>query len=188
MDLMSDITATQMLLSAQDGNSDAVQRLFPIVYGELRSIAQRHLASNSLSNQICTTELVHEAYLKLIDHQNVSWKSRTHFFALGSRVMRQVLVDRARRNQAQKRGGGMRSLTLDEGLLTRTDQRHVLAVEEVLQKLEDVSPEQSRIVEMRFFGGMTVEEVAQELGMSRRWVESEWTMIRAWLRAELSET
>lgn len=183
---MPNTTATQMLLAAQDGDSNAVERLFPIVYGELKSIAHRHLVSNSLAKQFSTTDLVHEAYLKLIDHKSVSWKSRTHFFALGSRVMRQVLVDRARQNTAAKRGGGMTRLTLDETLLTRTDDQHVLAVEDALQRLEEVSPQQAKIVEMRFFGGMTVEEVADELEMSKRWVESEWTMVRAWLRAELS--
>ncbi len=185
---MTRSTATQMLLAAQDGDTDAVEQLFPIVYGELRNIAHRHLVSNPLANQFSTTDLVHEAYLKLIDHRNVSWKSRTHFFAIGSRVMRQVLVDRARHNLAAKRGGGMCRLTLDETLLlSRTDDHHVLAVEDALQRLEEVSAQQARIVEMRFFGGMTVEEVAEEMEMSKRWVESEWTMIRAWLRAELSE-
>lgn len=184
---MRELSATQMLLAAQEGDEKAVETLFPMVYGELLSIAHRQLVSNVLANQVSPTDLVHEAYLKLIDHQQVSWKSRTHFFAIGSRVMRQVLVDRARHNMAAKRGGGAIALTLNEELLSRTDDRHVLAVEEALQQLEEISPQQSRIVEMRFFGGMTVEEVAQELGMSKRWVESEWTMIRAWLRAELSE-
>ncbi|MEQ9408382.1 MAG: ECF-type sigma factor [Fuerstiella sp.] len=184
---MPDITATQMLLAAQDGDNNAVEQLFPLVYGELKTIAHRHLANNSLARQFSTTDLVHEAYLKLIDHRNVSWKSRTHFFAIGSRVMRQVLVDRARQNLSIKRGGGAVTVQLKDTLLTRTDDRHVLAVEEALQRLEEVSPQQSRIVEMRFFGGMTVEEVAEEMEMSKRWVEAEWTMIRAWLRAELSE-
>ncbi len=184
---MPDPSATQILLASQSGDSQAVEKLFPIVYGELRSIAHRHLAGNSLSNQFCTTDLVHEAYLKLIDHRKVSWRSRTHFFAIGSRVMRQVLVDRARQNVAIKRGGGQVHLSLEEGLLSRTDDRHVLAVEDALQRLEEVSSQQAKIVEMRFFGGMTMDEVADEMEMSKRWVEAEWTMIRAWLRAELSE-
>ncbi|MEZ6127500.1 MAG: ECF-type sigma factor [Planctomycetaceae bacterium] len=176
-----------MLLSAQNGDSQAVETLFPIVYGELRTIAHRQLWSNPLARQICTTELVHEAYLKLIDQAQVSWRSRTHFFALGARVMRQLLIDRARQNQAVKRGGGLKTISLEEGLLTREDDSHVLAVDEALKRLEEVSSEQAQIVEMRFFGGMTVAEVAEELGKSKRWVEAEWTMIRAWLRAELSE-
>ncbi len=176
-----------MLLSAQGGSSSAVKELFPIVYGELRSIAHRQLWSNPLAAQISTTDLVHEAYLKLIDHQKVSWKSRTHFFAIGARVMRQLLIDRARQNKAAKRGGGVATISLEEGLLTREVDAHVLAVEEALQRLEELSPSQAQIVEMRFFGGMTVAEVAEEMGKSKRWVESEWTMIRAWLRAELSE-
>ena len=101
--------------------------------------------------------------------------------------MRQVLVDRARRNNAIKRGGGAVRLSFEDELLTRHDDRHVLAIEDVLKQLEEISPDQARIVEMRFFGGMTVAEVADELGKSKRWVEGEWTMIRAWLRAALTE-
>lgn len=184
---MSKDSPTQMLIYAQDGHSAAVEELFPIVYDELRAIAHRQLWANPLARQISTTDLVHEAYLKLIDHQQVSWKSRTHFFAIGARVMRQLLIDRARHNNATKRGGGVQTLSLEEGLLTREDDSHVLAVEDALLRLEEISPQQAQIVEMRFFGGMTVSEVADEMGKSKRWVEAEWTMIRAWLRAELSE-
>lgn len=185
---LAGISATQMLLAAQSGDSEAVADLFPIVYNELRQIAHRQLRANSLRSQFSTTELVHEAYLKLIDHDSVSWKTRTHFFAIGARVMRQVLVDRARHNKTAKRGGGAVHYSLEEELLTRHDDRHVLQVEDALGRLEEVSPQQAQIVEMRFFGGMTVEEVARELNRSKRWVEAEWTMIRAWLRAELSES
>ena len=184
---MTDLTATQMLLAAQDGDEKAVDQLFPIVYEELRSIAHRQLWANPLAKQICTTDLVHEAYVKLIDHKNLTWKNRTHFFAISARVMRQVLVDKARHNNAVKRGGGKQLISLEEGLLTRDDDRHVLAVEDAIQHLEEISPQQAQIVEMRFFGGMTVDEVADEIGKSKRWVEAEWTMIRAWLRAELTE-
>lgn len=176
-----------MLVASQNGDSEAVAELFPIVYGELRSIAHRQLQSNSLRSQFSTTDLVHEAYIKLIDHKEVSWKTRTHFFALGARVMRQVLVDRARKNKSIKRGSGVAHYSFEEGLLSRHDDRHVLAVEQALERLEEVSSDQATIVEMRFFGGMTVDEVAHEIGRSKRWVEAEWTMIRAWLRAELSD-
>ena len=176
-----------MLVASQNGDSGAVAELFPIVYGELRTIARRQLQSNSLRNQFSTTDLVHEAYIKLIDHKRVSWKTRTHFFALGARVMRQVLVDRARKNKSAKHGAGVPHFSFEDGLLTRHDGRHVLAVEQALARLEEVSSDQARIVEMRFFGGLTVDEVANEVGRSKRWVEAEWTMIRAWLRAELSE-
>ena len=180
-------SATQMLLASEGGDSDAVERLFPIVYTELCEMAHRHLRGNPLAKQFSTTDLVHEVYLKLIDQKKATWKSRTHFFAIGSRVMRQVLVDRARRNNAIKRGGGAVRLSFEDELLTRHDDRHVLAIEDVLKQLEEISPDQARIVEMRFFGGMTVAEVADELGKSKRWVEGEWTMIRAWLRAALTE-
>lgn len=177
--------STEFLLAAQNGDSNAVEQLFPIVYDELKSIAHRHLMSNSLAKNFSSTDLVHEVYLKLIDQTKVDVRSRTHFFALGSRIMRQILVDRARHNNAIRRGGGSLHLSLDDQTLNLKDDTHVLAVEEALEHLEQLDSTQAKIVEMRFFGGMTVSEVADYLGKSKRWVESEWTMIRAWLRKEL---
>lgn len=141
-----------------------------------------------MEHEFSTAELVHEAYLKLIDQQEATWKSRTHFFAIGSRVMRQIIVDRARSNLTQKRGGGAARIILQESLISTSDDRHVIALEEALKHLEEIDPMQAKIVELRFFGGMTVEEVSEALGKSKRWVEGEWTMIRAWLRCELSQT
>ncbi len=181
-------TTTQFLLAAQAGDQGAVEQLFPIVYDELRQLARSHLAHDPLAQHLSATELVHEAYLRLIDQKDVNWQGRTHFFAIGSRVMRRILVDHARAIQAQKRGGGRRRIPLDEQqLLTRRDNEHVLMLEEALERLEQIDMRQAQIVEMRFFGGMTVEEVAQVLGVSKRTVEGEWTMIRAWLRRELAE-
>ena len=185
---MQSVNATQMLLAAQQGQSGAIERLFSAVYGELKAIANRQLYGNVLSHHVSPTELVHEAYLKLIDGSARSWRSRTHFFAVGSKVMRQLLVDQARARRALKRGGQVRISGIEEGiLLTRMNDEHVLAVEDALQRLEEVCPQQARIVEMRFFGGLTVAQVAAELNVSKRWVEGEWTMIRAWLRAELTD-
>ena len=177
--------STEFLLAAQDGDPSAVEKLFPLVYDELRLIAHRHLKSNSLARNFSSTDLVHEVYLKLIDQSQVNIRSRTHFFALGSRIMRQILVDKARQNRTIRRGGDAIQLSIEDGLLTRHDDAHVLAIEEALEKLEELAPDQARIVEMRFFGGMTVAEVAEYLGKSKRGVEAEWTMIRAWLRKEL---
>ena len=176
---------TDFLLAAQDGDLEAIEKLFPVVYDELRVIAHRHLESNALARNFSSAELVHEVYLKLIDQSKVNVRSRTHFFALGSRIMRQILVDRARKNQTIRRGGGQAHVSLEEHLLSRKDDSDVLAVEEALERLETLDNTQAKIVELRFFGGMTVSEVAEYLGKSKRWVEAEWTMIRAWLRKEL---
>ncbi len=185
---MMDKSPTEILTEIQNGNTKSVDQLFPLVYETLRSIARHKLLRFDKSHGLSSTELVHEAYLKLIDQQEATWKSRTHFFALGSRVMRQIAVDRARQNLTQKRGGGALHLPIAEELLSLKDDRHVIALEDALKRLEEIDAKQAKIVELRFFGGMTVEEVAEAIGMSKRWVEAEWTMIRAWLRKELSES
>lgn len=179
-------STTEALRAAEAGDAEAIEEIFPIVYDELRSIAHKHLAHNALAHQLSSTELVHEAFLKLVDHANITVKGRTHFFALGSRVMRQLLVDRARRNVAARRGGGAIHLSFQDDLLSREENEHVLAVEAALKKLEQLDPRQAQIVEMRFYGGMTVAEVADFFDVNKRSIESEWTMIRAWLRQELS--
>ncbi len=124
--------------------------------------------------------------MKLIDQSKVDLNSRTHFFALCSKVMRQLLVDRARHNRAARRGSGALHLSLDDTILMRTDDDHVLAIDDALKQLEELDKQQAEIVEMRFYGGMTVAEIAVYLGKSKRSIEAEWTMIRAWLRKELS--
>ena len=184
---MTEKSPTEILLAIQEGDTKGVDQLFPLVYDVLKSIARNRLLKFEKANGLSSTELVHEAYIKLIDQKAVAWKSRTHFFAIGAKVMRQVAVDRARLNLTQKRGGGAPHVPLEESLLSSEDDRHVIALEGALKRLEELDPDQAKIVEMRFFGGMTVEEVAETLGMSKRWVEGEWTMIRAWLRKELSE-
>lgn len=184
---MTDKTPTQLLKRIQAGDDSYLDQLFSVVYSELRVIANRELSGNVLSRQFSSTDLVHEAYMKLVDQKESNWKSRTHFFSVGAKVMRHILVDRARANMASKRGSGVTHQLLEDGLLSHHNDAHVLAVEDALQHLEEVDPVQAKIVEARFFGGMTVEEVADLLGKSKRWVEAEWTMIRAWLRAELSE-
>ena len=185
---MSDKTPTEILIAIQRGDQQGVDQLFPMVYDTLRNIARNRLLKFDNAHGLSSTDLVHEAYIKLIDQKEATWKSRTHFFAVGSKVMRQIAVDRARLNLTQKRGGGIPHVSIDDEQLSCKDDRHVLALEETLKRLEELDPEQAKIVELRFFGGMTVEEVAETIGMSKRWVEAEWTMIRAWLRKELSET
>jgi RNA polymerase sigma factor (TIGR02999 family) len=161
-------------------------QIYESTYLELRKIADRHLARNSLNRQLTSTDLVHEAWLKL-NGTTFSCRSRTHFYALGSRAMRQILVDRARRRSTQKRGGAGEQVSLDECRLSADNDAHVMVLDDALTLLEQQSPEQAAIVEMRFFSGMKIPDVAEQLGRSTRWVEREWTLIRAWLRAELSK-
>jgi RNA polymerase sigma factor (TIGR02999 family) len=187
MDSTEPSQATQILDDLQGGDHSAVDRLFPVVYGELRNLAAQYLARERKSHTLQPTALVHEAYLKLIDQTRVDWRGRTHFFAIGAQAMRRVLVDHARQHRAAKRGGGRQRITLDENLFAGSQREEdVLALEDALTKLAALDPRQARMVELRFFGGLTVDEVAEVLEMSKRSVEREWTMVRSWLRRELS--
>lgn len=131
--------------------------------------------------------LVNEAYLRLVGQTEIDWQGKTHFFAIGAKVMRRILVDHARRAKSLKRGGERKRIQFNEDLrVSTTNDEDILALEEALEKLDRVDPRQAKIVELRFYGGLTVEEVAAVLGISKRTVESDWTMVRAWLRRELS--
>lgn len=179
---------TECLAALSGGDKAAMERLVPMVYDELRRQAASFLRKEAPGHSLQPTALVHEVFLKLADQNRVSWKGRSHFFAVGAQAMRRILVDHARRKKRAKRGGGRQRISLDEGLVVspRRDE-DVLALNDALEKLADLDPRQAQIVEMRFFGGLTVQEVAEVLGVSKRTVEAEWTMIRAWLRRELSE-
>lgn len=180
----SDITG--MLAAASGGDSEAAQRLVGLVYDELRKRAEALMKRESPGNTVQATMLVHDAYLKLINQDRASWNDRNHFFAVAAQTMRRLLVDHARGRQRDKRGGGQVKVSLEEGLgLSAGADADVLAVDEALGRLEALDPQQAKIVELRFFGGLTVDEVAQQLGMSKRAVEAEWTMVAAWLRREL---
>lgn len=178
----------RLLTGIRSGDRVSAERLLPIVYDQLRDIAARQMRGEAENNTLQPTALVHEAYLKLVDQSRVDWKGRTHFVAVAAQAMRRILVDHARHRQALKRGGEFRRITLDEGLAAewQTDQ-DVLSLDCALEKLAQLDQGQARIVELRFFGGLQIDEVAEALGMSKRSVEREWTMIRAWLRRELSE-
>ena len=178
---------TEMLAEIAAGKRDGMQQLVPLVYDELHGIAQNLLRGESPGNSLQPTALVNEAYLRLVDLSRIDWAGRTHFFAVGSTMMRRILVDHARARRRQKRGGKMKRITLsdDVQVSSRCDE-DVLAIEDALEKLALLDPRQARVVEMRFYGGLTVEEVAEVLGVSKRTVESDWTMVRAWLRRELS--
>jgi RNA polymerase sigma-70 factor, ECF subfamily len=185
-DKQSEITQIVGAVAAGDGS--AVQRLFPLLYDAFHDLAARYLRGERRGHTLSPTALVNEAYLKLVDQTRVDWRGRTHFFAIGAQVMRRILVDHARGKKRAKRGGTGRRITLDEHVaLSPGRDEDLLAVDEALGKLAQIDPRQALIVELRFFGGLTVADVAEALGVSKRTVEAEWTAVRAWLRRELAD-
>ncbi|MEZ5988441.1 MAG: sigma-70 family RNA polymerase sigma factor [Planctomycetota bacterium] len=178
--------ATQVLQDVSAGRSPNAEELMPLLYDEFHALAERQLAKEPKGITLQPTALVHEVFLKLVDQDRVDWKGRTHFFAIGAKAMRRILVDHARRRKRLKRGGDRSRVELDEGVaLSPERDEDLLALHEALEKLEGLDERQARIVELRFFGGLTVEEVAEVLGVSKRTVEADWTVVRAWLRREL---
>ena len=181
---MSDVT--ELLLASQEGSPDALQRLLPVVYDELRKLAAAYLRSERSDHTLQTTALVHEAYLKLVDQRRTTWQNRAHFFGIAAQAMRRILVDHARRRGAVKRAGG-RAVTLDEQVAGETtDVETVLAVDQALDRLAALDPRQARVVELRYFAGMSIEETAAALEISAPTVKREWTLAKAWLQRELS--
>lgn len=183
--------ATQILRNISGGDHSQCDRLFQTVYDDFRRIAQRYIEHENPAAGMQATDVVHEAYLRLIDQSNVSWKDRSHFFAVGAHIMRHVLVDNARRRLAKKRGGGAAQIPLDlvNGYLkvsTESD-GDVVAVHEAIEKLSELNEQRARIVELRFFGGLTVEETAEAVGISKTTAERQWRVARAWLRREMTE-
>lgn len=173
---------TQVLRELSDGQESAPARLMPLVYRELRKLAAGYLQDERAEHTLQPTALVHEAYLRLVDWSNVTWQNRAHFFALAAQVMRHILVDYAREKQAQKRGGGWTRLALEDAV-SFPQQREVdlVALDDALKELAQLDPMQSRIVELRFFGGLTIEETAEALRTSPATVKREWTLAKAWL-------
>ena len=182
----SDVTRLLQDLDARGG--DAVDALMPVVYDELHRLAHRLRLGERPDHTLNTTALVHEAYLKLAGLDRLDWKNRAQFFAIAAQAMRRVLVTYAERRRAQKRGGGAPHVALDEGaLLTDAQSEELLALDEALGRLQALSERQHRVVECRFFGGMTVEETAAALGLSPATVKRDWTLARAWLNRELRD-
>lgn len=180
----SDVTI--LLSELTKGNSEAASRLVPLVYEELRRIALRHMRRERADHTLQATALVHEAYLKLIEQRSVDWQSRAHFFGVASQAMRRILVDHARGNLRDKRGGGQRAIPLDEALVFSPAQSaDLLELDVALHRLAELDPRQARIVELRFFGGLSVEEAAAVLGISPKTVKRDWSMAKAWLHGEL---
>lgn len=179
---------TRLLRAHAEGDREAFDRLVPLVYDRLRAIARSQLARGWRAQTLDTTSLVHEAYLRLVDESGVAWQDRSHFFAIAARVMRRILVDAVRRRGAAKRGSGRPHLTLEPGLISVEEQTElVLAVDQALTRLAAFNPRLERVVECRYFAGMTDEETAQALGTSVRTAQRDWTRARAWLQKELSD-
>ncbi|MET0213852.1 MAG: sigma-70 family RNA polymerase sigma factor [Vicinamibacterales bacterium] len=182
---MPDVTG--LLLSWRQGDAAALDRLIPLVYDELRRVARRHLQREPPGHTLQATALVHDVYLRLVDVERLTLNSRTHFFAVAAKLMRQILVDHARRQHADKRGGGATMMTLDEvSPAAQPVSVDVLAVDQALAALASIDARQSHVVELRFFAGLNIDEAAEALGMSPATVEREWALAKAWLFRRLS--
>jgi RNA polymerase sigma factor (TIGR02999 family) len=179
---------TQLLRAWANGDKGALEQLTPRVYEELRRLAGYFMRNEQPGRTIQTTALVHEAYLKLIDIENVDWQHRAHFFAVSAQIMRRILLDQARRRFAAKRGGATPRANLDEVPdLATVRARELIALDDVLNALAAVDPRKARVVELRFFGGMSVEETAEVLKVSSDTVLRDWRLARAWMLAEMGE-
>jgi len=183
---------TELLVRWSDGDREALDRLVPLVYDECRRMAARQLARERPGHTLNPTGLVHELYLRLVDQRSASWANRAHFFAIAARLMRRILVDHARARGARKRGGSIMLISLgaagEEAAPDDAAVADVLAIDEALERLAAFDPEQVRIVELRFFAGLTVEETAEVLGRSPRTIKREWRVARAWLHQQLRGT
>ena len=183
------MAVTNLLLAWGGGEDAALEKLVPLVYRELRLIARRHMYGERASNSLQATALVNEAYLKLIDCRRVRWQNRAHFFAISARLMRRILVDRARARNYQKRGGGEKSVTFDEGLIVSPQRgKDILALDAALEALAATDARKARVVELRFFGGLSVEETAEVLKVSQETVLRDWRMAKAWLAREIGSS
>lgn len=186
MDSQNDITG--LLMAWRAGDSAAVERLFPLVYEELRRIAHRQLGRERPDHTLGTTALVHEAYLRLVDQTRAQLTDRAHFFAIAARVMRRILVDYARQHQALKRGGAVTHISLSEAPVTAAERAETLvALDEALTRLAEVDERLPQVIECRFFGGLTEEETAEALGITARTVRRDWIKAKGWLARALRE-
>ncbi len=179
---------TQMLREWGDGRREALDELLPHIYAELHRQAARALRRERQNHSLQTTALVHEAYLKLVDQRNVEWKSRSHFFAIAAQAMRRILVDYAKTRHRKKRGGENENMPLEEVFLAAADETNVdlLALDEALSRLAAFDPQQEQIVELRYFCGLSLEETAETLNISRATVARDWDVAKAWLYRELT--
>jgi RNA polymerase sigma factor (TIGR02999 family) len=179
---------TQLLVDWNNGRTGALEDLLPLVYAELRRLAAQRLRLERPDHTLQPTALVHEAYIRLVDQRRVRWQNRAHFYGVAAQVMRRILVDRARARKADKRGAGWERVTLiGDKASSGSRDVDVVALDDALTRLASLDPQQERIVELKYFDGLTLEETAEVVGISTATVKREWAIARAWLRAELSD-
>lgn len=184
----SQVDVTQLLVDWKNGERTALDKLIPIVYQELRKIARNYLRYKSKDQTLQTTALVNEAYLKLIEQNKVNWQNRLHFFAIAANIMRRIVIDNARRNSRIKRGGEVVKISLDEEKIDVSDERAsvLLSLDEALNRLTELDPQKAQLVELRYFGGLSIEETAQVLEISTATVTRQWRAVKAWLHKEIA--
>lgn len=179
---------SDLLHGLEKNDPAAASRLLPLVYSELRRLAAKYMRREKPGQTIQPTELVHEAYLRLVGQEHIAWQGRSHFMAMAATSMRRILVERARKKLAEKHGGGGAKIQLDEALVFSPNKsKDIVALDEALKQLEVLSPRQSRIVELKFFGGFEMEEIAKIEGVSVRTVKQDWSVARAWLHREIAK-
>lgn len=185
--MASEDTVTRLLRAWQDGDPDAADRLIPLVYAELRAIAGRHMRAEREGHTLQPTALVNEAFVRLVDQRSTEWQSRAHFLAIGSRIMRRILVDHTRRRRAAKRDGGIQVTLGDSLSVTESTTLDLLLVDDALTRLAALDERRARVVELRFFGGLDNAAAAEVLGVSVATVKRDWVLAKAWLQRELSD-
>jgi len=179
---------TELLIEWSNGDKAALDKLIPLIHEELRRLAHHYMSHERPGHTLQTTALVNEAYLRLVSRKGVHWQNRAHFFAIAATLMRSILVDHARSHAYAKRGGDARKITIDEAMIVSQERAaEVVALDDVLKQLANFDPQQSRIVELRFFGGLTIDETAEVLGLSPATIKREWSTARAWLYRELNK-
>jgi RNA polymerase sigma factor (TIGR02999 family) len=178
---------TQLLEDWSNGNQAALDKLYPLVYDELRRMARRYMNRERKDHTLQTTALINEAYLRLVEQRHVHWQNRAHFFAISAQIMRRILIDHARRYNYAKRGAGAQKISLDETAVVARDRAaELLSLDEALHRLAEIDQRRSRVVELRFFGGLDNDEIAAVLKISPNTVTRDWNLARAWLYQELS--
>ena len=178
---------TQLLAEWSDGNQSALDELYPLVYNELHKLARRYMSRERKGHTLQTTALINEAYVRLVDQRNVHWTNRSHFFAISAQIMRRILIDHARRHAYAKRGGGARQVSFEEAAtVTSNPSSELIRLDEALKSLAERDPRRSRVVELRYFGGLNNEEIAGVLHVSENTVTRDWNMARAWLYQQLA--